>query len=264
MFYPVVMDASKFPESNFHVMNMLSAGYHDNKTDIVVINLKGGEVKGPFETRRIFSLHHVNAYETNNDRVVLDLTPAPFDGVKEYFRLSNVLNPPKKGSKEAGKSTTEGKEVTRISIDVEIGNVEITNFENPLNSKFVNNFDFPTINEDYRGKEYCYVYGVSIYGYSRTALVKKDVCNSREDKVWYQEDHYASEMSFIPNPKADKEDNGVLITLIFDGLRKQSYVMLLDAETFRVINKLYLPHNIPWSAHGLHFPEATFPVNLKN
>ena len=59
------------------------------------------------------------------------------------------------------------------------------------------------------GKKYCFAYGVSMYGYSRTALVKKDVCSSGGDKVWYLEDHYAAEMTFIPNPNGESEDDGV-------------------------------------------------------
>ena len=43
--------------------------------------------------------------------------------------------------------------------------------------------DLPTINEDYRGKRYCIIYGLSAFAYSRIALVKKNVCNAKEDKV---------------------------------------------------------------------------------
>ena len=65
-----------------------------------------------------------------------------------------------------------------------------------------------------------------------------------------------SEMHFLPNPASRAEDDGVLITISFDGPREQSYLLLLDAATFLPINKAYLPHNIPWSAHGMYFPET--------
>ena len=55
---------------------------------------------------------------------------------------------------------------------------------------------------------------------------------------------------------AKSEDDGVLITIAFDGTREQSYLMFTDARTFTPINQAYLPHNIPWSAHGMYFPEA--------
>ena len=83
--------------------------------------------------------------------------------------------------------------------------METKTFDNFLNNKYINKFgntsrvtrnsqvlkspyntDFPTINEDYRGKKYCIAYGLSAFAYSRTALVKKNVCNSEEDKVGEQ------------------------------------------------------------------------------
>ena len=69
-------------------------------------------------------------------------------------------------------------------------------------------------------------------------------------KVWYKENHYTSEMSFLPNPNGTDEEDGVLITLVYDGEKEKSYVMLMDPSTFTPLNIAYLPHNIPWSAHG--------------
>ena len=66
---------------------------------------------------------------------------------------------------------------------MDTGSVETSTFQNAINSRFINHFDFPMINENYRGKKYCYVYGLSAFAYSRTALVKKNVCNPAEDKV---------------------------------------------------------------------------------
>ena len=57
------------------------------------------------------------------------------------------------------------------------------------------------------------------------------------------------------------EDDGALITIGYDGNQQQSYLLVLDARTFTPLNTAYLPHNIPWSAHGMHFPEAKFHIN---
>ena len=62
-------------------------------------------------------------------------------------------------------------------------------------------------------------------------------------------------------PDGTSEDDGALITIGYDGNRQQSYLLLLDARTFTPLNTAYLPHNIPWSAHGIHFPEAKFHIN---
>ena len=86
------------------------------------------------------------------------------------------------------------------------------------------------------------------------------MCDATKDIVVYTENHYTTEMFFIANPEGTAEDDGVLVTNVFDGEREQSYLMLLDAKTFAIIDKAYLPQNIPWPAHGMHFPEAKFTI----
>ena len=67
-------------------------------------------------------------------------------------------------------------------------------------------------------------------------------------------------MFFIASPKPKSEDDGVLVSITFDGEKEQSYLVLIDALTFSVIDRAWLPHNIPWSAHGMHFPEAKWTL----
>ena len=109
--------------------------------------------------------------------------------------------------------------------------------------------------------QYCIVYGWSSYDITRTALIKKNLCDSTEDKLLYIENHYATEMTFIANPEGKSEDDGVLVTISFDGELKQSYFLIIDALSFTVIDKAWLPQIIPWSAHGMHFPEAKWTLN---
>ena len=97
-----------------------------------------------------------------------------------------MLNPPAAVDWESDISTTNGEEATRFTIDMEKGKVIKTTFPNTIDSKFINTFDFPTINEAYRGKKYCITYGVTAIAYSRVALVKKNLCDSDLDKVTFR------------------------------------------------------------------------------
>ena len=56
---------------------------------------------------------------------------------------------------------------SRYRINTKSGKVVPSQFPNSIKNRFINNFDFPTINEDYRGKAYCIVYGWSAIDYSR-------------------------------------------------------------------------------------------------
>ena len=69
----------------------------------------------------------------------------------------------------------------------------------------------------------------------------------------YEENHYGSEMFFVANPEAKSEDDGVLVSITYDGYKEQSYFVVLDAVTFTEIDRAYLPHNILWLSHGIHF-----------
>jgi len=253
-FYPVIIDGKRMFETGFHVFELLT--WLDNEmTDVYVVNLKTGDVK-EFVTAPTYSAHHVNAHETSQNEIIIDICPTPYINLRDYLSLNTMLNPPKVSQNMS--TNGEEAEFIRYNINMKNMNVSTSTFPNTIKNKFINNFDFPTINEDYRGLPYCIVYGWSALDYSRTALVKKNLCDSTKDKVFYLEDHYTSEMHFLPEPNKTSEDDGVLITIVFDGHREQSYLLILDAKTFQTVNKAYLPHNIPWSAHGMHFPEANF------
>ena len=109
--------------------------------------------------------------------------------------------------------------------------------------------------------QYCVIYGWSSFDYSRIGLVKKNVCDHTKDQVLYQDNHYGSEMYFIAHPEAKSEDDGVLVSITYDGEKEKSYFVVIDALTFTEIDRAYLPHNIPWSAHGMHFPDAKWTLS---
>ena len=148
-----------------------------------------------------------------------------------------MLHPPtvEWGEGEEGEGDRTGESfgrAVRYTINIETGEVSTATFPNTINNRHIDKFgrdkiiiiiitllnitsDFPTINENYRGKKYCYTYGVSSFSVSRHALVKKNLCNSEEDKVrltkerilstlitkvLYRENHYMSEMQFLPRP----------------------------------------------------------------
>ena len=99
-----------------------------------------------------FFQHHINAYEINDGReVIVDLSPADPWSLKTYVNMTNMLNPPEHGS---GISTSGGAQLTRYHFHLDTGSVEQINFPNLLGgNRYINQFDFPTINEEYRGKE---------------------------------------------------------------------------------------------------------------
>ena len=252
-FYPATVDATSFWSLNFHVFEGLK-NMPNEPTEIFVVDLKTGAVTKRM-TDYTFSYHHVNAYENKDGKIITDLIRNQYDGIHEYVKLDNMLNPPK----VLNESEPSPLLFERYVIDLKSDDVQKIVFSDEKHDdRYYNHFDFPTVNEDYRGKPYCIAYGWSNYGVSRTTLVKRNLCDHTKSLNWMVENHYSSEMYFISNPNPQSEDDGLLVTLVFDGTKEQSYLLLLDAKTMTPLNKAYLPHNIPWSAHGIYFDEAQF------
>merc|ERR1712105_184486 len=111
--------------------------------------------------------------------------------------------------------------------------VGVEDWPNELGVPMLNTLEFPTINNDYNGKRNRYVYGWISIDYWRLTLIKKDLDNSLNDKTWSVDSHYPGEMFFVPRPGAEKEDDGVLLTIVFDGEQKLSYLLILDGHVHR-------------------------------
>ena len=155
MFYSLALTSNIcMVMQNFHIMNCLD-GQEDEPTDIYVVNLKTGSVD-QIVAKTLFSFHHINAYETNEGNgIVLDMSPGDPYGMRDYPLLDNMLNPPQYSDLLNG-STTGNNEVTRYHINLQTKTVDSTTFPNLMegqNSRYVNRFDFPAINEAYRGRE---------------------------------------------------------------------------------------------------------------
>ena len=57
-------------------------------------------------------------------------------------------------------------------------------------------------------------------------------------------------MSFVPNPGARAEDDGVLIGLGHDLGRDEGQLLILDAATLEAVATVHLPQRVPMGFHG--------------
>lgn len=255
-FYPLTMNYMKMMKGG-HPLTGLE--WDDTKpTDIYVVNLKTGVIDLETSTMPIFSAHHVNAYEDdeNGRQLVVDLCQTDPSGMGSYMKLDKM--------REAEQGIHKATSVLRrFTLNMDTKMTAMTTPQAPVNSsspipKWITTFDFPTINEKFRGKRYCYAYGVVAIDYAFNALVKKSLCGdaAEKDAVWRIDNNYYSEANFVANPEAKSEDDGVLVTIGHDGVSGRSYLLVIDAITFKPINHAYSPHRIPYSFHGNFFGEA--------
>jgi len=243
-FYPYVPNLKQMWAHNFHAFEVME--WHDEEMEVAIIRLADGHVDR-FSAPPTFSAHHANAYNLDDGRFVLDLCPANYEIFGDLLLLENAVHPSEDSTMSANGN------FTRFIIDVEQESLTLEQFGPVKDFPQFSQFEFPTINENYRGKKYCWVYGWVSIGYSHHTLVKRNVCGQGGEKMFYMENHYSGEAIFVATPDSDDEDDGVLMTIGFDGVKEQSYLFLLNATDFTVIDRAYTQHIVPLSFHGAFF-----------
>ena len=292
--YPIHMDITNAIFDDTPMQNMLEhiVWEGDRKaTQIMIIDLETGELLtklgrlgGPQTTseailpRRdsfggyveeevgFYGTHHINAFETSQknwwggvDRVVVtDVIIPPYYALQNYTDRTVLLE-----AKDDGVSTSTPFRIVRFTTNLRTFETESKDWNElfPVSSSaqaFANQFDFPNINPNYNGREYCYAYGLSMVNFRRHYIVKKNLCQTGKDMIWSRDHHYAGEPYFIANPDAKAEDDGVILNLVLDGNTQKSYLIVLDAQTMTELTVAKLDTHVPMSIHGNWFDGEMF------
>ena len=247
--YPVSMDFWGMMNHNMHPFETIEK--LDAPTRMYLMDLRDGSVIDGFESEDpslVFSTHHMNAWE-EGDEVVFDLACNPWDAMATFMDVDTMLDHPDTDDDKAEYV------MKRVRLNLNTKAVVVEDWPNKQNIPMLDTIDFPVINNDYTGVKNRFAYGWVSIDYWRNTLVKKDLEDSMNDKTWSRPSHYPAEVFFVPRPDGEAEDDGVIVTIVFDGEKEQSYLLLLDGQTFQEINYSYLPVNVPFSFHGNWFPE---------
>jgi carotenoid cleavage dioxygenase-like enzyme len=119
--------------------------------------------------------------------------------------------------------------------------------------------EFPTIN--YRavnGEPHRYIYLAETDGNSSlpTDITKIDV-ESETVRRWRKYNTHLGEPLLVPRPGAEREDDGVLLSIVLDPEADQSRLICLDATTLEELGRAHLPHRLPYRFHEqLYEPSA--------
>lgn len=118
--------------------------------------------------------------------------------------------------------------------------------------------DLPTINPAFHTRRNRYIFALATRGKSTfvDTIVKTDVV-TREALQWNNPHGYTpGEAIFVARPVSDggsgEEDDGVLLSLVLDGLGKTSYLVCLDAKTMRELGRSDMGFAVGMGFHGVH------------
>jgi len=125
--------------------------------------------------------------------------------------------------------------------------------------------DFPRINGRHGGQPYRYIYtahwGEHVAG---GAAMKHDIERGATEVHDYGPGRVTSEPVFVRKPDAVAEDDGWIISSVYDADSHRSDIVILDAQDFAgdPIATIRLPVRIPFTFHGGWVPDEalTSPV----
>ncbi|HZU66127.1 MAG TPA: carotenoid oxygenase family protein [Ktedonobacteraceae bacterium] len=212
----------------------------------IVMSRQDGSIVGRYESEAFFSFHHINAFERAGE-IVLDLSAYPDAAIIEETNLSNLRD----GTGAEKRSARS--EFRRYRLPLSVSSA-IATYERISGQEI----EMPTINYTHSNShDYSAAYGVST---AREApltlahqLVRVDI-PTNATKTWAQDGCYPGEPVFAQAPQARGEDDGVVLSVVLNAYKGNSFLLVLDAHTFEELGRAEVPHHIPLGLHGQYFP----------
>jgi all-trans-8'-apo-beta-carotenal 15,15'-oxygenase len=204
---------------------------------IIIISRHQAQKMEIIESDSFFGFHHGNAWEKDGDIYFQSLCSNSYPEMTEdNLDLSKLdYDQFPTGNIYQFKVSLSSKTVTREKLD-ERG------------------CEFPCVHPNWVGKESRYLYlsvADSTEGGPLQNIMKLD-WQSGEKQVWNPSPTaFAGEPVFIPHPTRHGEEEGWIVSLVYDASTHRSYLAILSAQDINhVVAKLHLSHHIPYGFHG--------------
>jgi beta,beta-carotene 9',10'-dioxygenase len=204
-------------------------------TRFLVIDRRGGGVKMTATAEPFFCFHHVNAWEDGDD-VVVDLVAYHDSGVIDRLYIDRLRSEPEQTPSQLrryrvtpGSDRAEGEVLLDHTIELP-------------------RIDYGRAN----ARPYRVVYAAGMRPEEPdwlNELVKFDT-HERALSTWHEPGRYPGEPVFVGRPGRDSEDDGAVLSVVFDSSTGRSFLLVLDATSFEERARAEVPHHVPFGFHG--------------
>lgn len=196
-----------------------------------------GERVKELEVNAGFIFHHANAFEVNHHQLCVDsICYADFPEVEPD---SNFL--------DVDFEALHPGQLWRFTLNLETATVEKELVEPRC-------CEFPYVHPQKVGQAYRYLFmGTAHHARGNAPLqgILKYDWDTQERLFWSAAPHgFISEPIFVPKPESTKEDEGWVLTLVYNGQTHESELTILEGTTLEEVARLGLKQHIPYGLHG--------------
>ncbi len=214
-------------------------------TKFIVMSKTDGSIVRHYEVEAFFAFHHINAFERDG-QVLVDISAKPDASTVHSLYLDQIRN-----ADTSRKPPEQQNEMRRYYLP--LSSKEQAHYERL--SEYA--IELPTVNyRRYNARDYGVAYGVGLDKQQQepftNLLLRVDVRN-RTTKVWSENNCYPGELVFAEAPNPQAEDDGVVLSVVLNADKGNSFLLVLDAHTFEEIGRAEVPHHIPYGFHGEWF-----------
>lgn len=250
--------------------NLLDAMEYDpNKKNLwLVVDRRHGQgLVGMYESDPFFAFHPVNAWEQASETdpgaidIVADIPTYPnLDILKRFYYHNMKATAPGARNYVDGKGETCKPSLTRFQLP-RVGSANIPTTGKPAEvgtlfaASTADTPELPTFNPRHATKPSRYIYGVCDRGNSTflDGLIKYDT-RTRTAVARVIHAQSPGEPIFLPDPHGEDgdEDEGICLSVVLDGTKGKSYLLVLDAKSFEEVGRAEMDVVVPFGFHGTH------------
>jgi carotenoid cleavage dioxygenase-like enzyme len=237
--FPLVVEPLRLALSN----EPFIASYRwepERGTRFTVVDRRSGRTHSRIQGEACFAFHHINAYE-DGDVLNIDLCAASDASVIDDLYLDRI-----EGRLAAGRPAVGNyARPTRFAVDLRRCEARRSLLSDV-------HFELPVVNAArVRERPYTTTWGVGTGENWMDRIHAVDVTTGAV-RTWAEDDTYPGEPVFVSRPGATDEQAGVLLSVVLDGRRRTSALVVLDARTLETLGRAEVGHPIPYGFHGLH------------
>ncbi len=214
-----------------------------NGARFLIFEKKTGKLAAEVKTDAFFAFHHINAFDDGED-LVIDINAYPDADIIRAFYLNRLKDK---------KSRLPFGEFRRYHLNPANGSIRYEKISDECIELARYDYERLNMNKDYR-----YVYAVSVNKKAPEGfynqLVKIDIHN-KKSKNWFTEHCYPGEPVFVGRPGRTDEDDGVVLSVVLNEKKGNSFLLILDAATFTEIARAEIPHPVLFGYHGEFFDQ---------